>query len=198
MAEEHDQARLVASLRSDQSARWRRGDRVPAETYLQQHPTLTGDADHALALIYNEIFLRERHGEVPHLQEYLQRFPQFTRQLTLLFEVHQSVPSASGPVTPAPDFDSAKTVVGGVAALPLDYPSLPDYEILDELGRGGMGVVYKARQKSLNRTVALKMILPGQLAVPQTLERFRAEAEAAANLSHPHICLLYTSPSPRD
>ena len=78
-----------------------------------------------------------------------------------------------------------------VSAETAPWPTIPEYEILQELGRGGMGVVYQARQLSSKRLVALKLIRDGALAGRQERGRFQIEAEATARMRHPNIVQIY-------
>jgi serine/threonine-protein kinase len=104
----------------------------------------------------------------------------------------------NAPTSSVPDGRTA-THVPGAAGLPgcAELPgaagpvAVPGYEIESVLGRGGMGVVYKARHLALKRTVALKMVLAGGHSAPEELARFRLEAEAVARLQHPNIVQIH-------
>jgi WD40 repeat protein len=188
MAEECLSVQLVEALRRQQRQSWLAGERITVECLLERHPELRADVEGTLELIYNEFILRRRLGEKPSLAEYQQRFPHLAARLELLFEVHAALDNDSRPVGGAPTM----TDHGRPATLTeADLPTIPGYEILGELGRGGMAVVYKARQLRLGRLVALKMLLAGAHAGPQDLARFRSEAEAIAHLQHPHIVQIH-------
>jgi serine/threonine-protein kinase len=171
-APEHTLAVLAELALSDLEMRFRRGEEVRVESYLGRFPNLAQDRSAALLLISREYELR--HTREPGLgwEEYACRFPQWADHLPPWWD--RTPPDPPAPAAPA-----------------VSPPTLSRYEILGELGRGGMGVAYKARDLELKRLVALKMILRGALADAEEVGRFQAEARAAARLQHPHIVQIY-------
>src|SRR2546427_337231 len=114
---------------------------------------------------------------------FLARYPDLAADLASFLADKQQFDRAAAPLPPAaiPPADAPTLAPGAPAPSPTlgTVRYFGDYELLEEIARGGMGVVFKARQRSLNRVVAVKMILAGQLASEADVRRFRTEAEAA-------------------
>jgi len=154
---------------------------------------LHDDTDFTLLQAYVDELHR---GGAPAKGDLLARRPDFAPLLDCLDGLDRLAP-------PAETEDGSRTLPppAAPAAMEDDPPStitqpkrggrFGKYLLEDELGRGGMGVVYKATQTDLERPVALKMILASHLAAPESLERFQEEARAAAGLTHPHIVAVY-------
>jgi serine/threonine protein kinase len=149
--------------------------------------TITPDRDALLAAALDELLADSRGGRRPDLEAVIRRHPDLAveiRELWATMMIAEDFASFSG------DLDALTRT-----ETPSPTPELPrsfgEYVLLEELGRGGMGIVYKARQRSPDRIVALKMVLRGETATPTDLARFRAEAEAAAKVLHPHIVPVY-------
>src|SRR5580704_4672979 len=162
---------LEASL-VEQRRDWLTGRRVSAAEHLRVKPTLRSDPACAAELIYHEFLLRREVGESPEWDHYLQQFPQFTEQLKAL----RLADELTGDPIATPDQEGSR---------------IGDYEILEQIGSGGIGVVYRAIQKPLGRTVAVKLLRGGEFADPAELDRFMNEALTVSQLNHPNIVHIY-------
>jgi tetratricopeptide (TPR) repeat protein len=162
----------------DFEAKWMAGLRPRIEEVLGDHE---GSVRAALMrdLLASELECRRRRGESPDRAEYRDRFPDHGELIDLAFD------DAGFGCRTSRDRSGRRSVE------PVPLAHVDGYEILDELGRGGMGVVYLARHRQLGRLVALKMVLAGEYAAPAALARLRAEARAAARLQHPGIVQIF-------
>jgi eukaryotic-like serine/threonine-protein kinase len=158
-------------------AAWKAGQRPRIEDHLRDTPEPERCAL-LRELIEVEVEYRQRAGEAPLAEEFQRRFP----DLDAAWLAGALAPRAAVP-TMAPE--------GAASAAASPGRRVGDYELLEELGRGGMGVVYRAQQVSLNRLVAVKMVLSGPFASPAEVRRFRLEAEHTAQLDHPNIVPIY-------
>jgi hypothetical protein len=172
------QAALLEMVKIDLERRWQRGERVGLADYLRDYPELGTPQTVSAELIRAEFEVRRQFGVAVDPVEFLRLYGARAEELGALLAC-----------MPVPTLAPRETILTNPGAV--GTPPTYGYELLGELGRGGMGVVYKARQTGLDRIIALKKILSDQLAGPQERARFHAEAQAAARLQHPNIVQIH-------
>jgi len=143
------------------------------------------ERDEQLQTVIAEYIRSAEVGHQPVRQDLLHQYPEFATELTQFFVQRDQMNRLADPIRAFTD-DLFQAVGPGRQ---LSY--VGNYELLEEVARGGMGVVYKARQTTLGRIVAVKMIVSGQLANEQDVQRFKSEAQAAASLHHPSIVSIH-------
>jgi serine/threonine protein kinase len=155
--------------------------------------------DELLYQLIEQLTEQSRRGKTPDLEAFVREHPELESELRELWATamiaedlaclsREEFSSFTDETVVTPQVSASVDEFKGT----LDFPRrIGDFDLLEEIGRGGMGVVFKTKQISLNRIVALKMILRGELASAGDVARFRAEAEAAARLNHPHIVPVY-------
>lgn len=187
-----DQAVRINGLCERFEALWRAGKQPAIDDFLD--PSLGPDGPTLLyELLGLEIELRVASGETPTRGEYETRFPKNHNEIARAF-AEVATPGRSATAGASIDETIPYHGTSGLERperMPGANSRFGDYELLEEIARGGMGVVYRARQISLNRIVAIKMMLSGQFASAEEAERFGLEAVSAANLDHPNIVPIY-------
>jgi WD40 repeat protein/predicted Ser/Thr protein kinase len=176
--------RLVDQVCNRFEAAWNTGGRPRIEGFLGDVPE-AGRADLLRELVPLEVHYRHACGEDCRPEEFRDRFPDLDPAW---------LASAVARLDRTGTLKGTDDAAGdGLLSerLPGRGRFFGDYEILEEIARGGMGVVYRARQQGLNRVVALKMILAGEFASPDAVQRFCSEAKNVARLDHPHIVPVY-------
>ncbi len=169
-------------------AAWKAGPRPRFDDFLADVPPAQW-SDLLRELLILDLDYRRQLGESPTLEEYRAAYPALELDRFASLFVEASQPASSRLTEETLQYTPRETQTPDGKLPRIHY--LGDYELLAEIAHGGMGVVYKARQLSLNRLVAVKMVLAGQLATKADHDRFHAEAQAAALLDHPNIVPVF-------